>query len=227
MWKVMSAHETPLLRRLRSENLAGLSAGRWRWGRAPVPLPCVLSEDRGGGRRLEPETRLADRARSGSPVRWCRCGSSSPPSKRCLAAIGSTRWCAGAVLGAGSRKPCSNQSTARRAVAVEHVASAGWRGSVADWPTRPCGRGSPNCPPTATPSGRSPARASVDAGATSGPSGLGADAGLEVAVTAGEAGLTAAGTSSGMPPQQGRQGRRRAAQRHRDRAGQRWVRRPR
>ena len=54
MWTVMSAHETPLLRRLRTENLAGLSgrvlevgAGTGtNPGASAVPVPVTLAAPR-------------------------------------------------------------------------------------------------------------------------------------------------------------------------------------
>lgn len=63
MWTVMSAHETPLLRRLRTENLAGLSGRVLEVGAGtgtnfafyPGTVTQVIA--------LEPETRLASRAR--------------------------------------------------------------------------------------------------------------------------------------------------------------------
>lgn len=71
MWTVMSAHETPLLRRLRTENLAGLSGRVLEVGAGtgtnfefyPAEVREVVA--------LEPETRLAPKAReaaAGAPV---------------------------------------------------------------------------------------------------------------------------------------------------------------
>ena len=63
MWTVMSAHETPLLRRLRGENLAGLSGLVLEVGAGTgtnfAYYPDTVSEVIA----LEPETMLAPKAR--------------------------------------------------------------------------------------------------------------------------------------------------------------------
>lgn len=63
MWKVMSAHETPLLRRLRTENLAGLTGRVLEVGAGTGTNFALYPETVREIIALEPETRLAPIAR--------------------------------------------------------------------------------------------------------------------------------------------------------------------
>jgi protein-L-isoaspartate O-methyltransferase len=64
MWTLMSAHETPLLRRLRGENLAGLSGRVLEVGAGTGTNFAYYPDTVAEVVALEPETRLAPAARA-------------------------------------------------------------------------------------------------------------------------------------------------------------------
>lgn len=132
----MSAHETPLLRRLRTENLAGLS-GR------------VLEVGAGTGTNFahypdtvrevvacEPETRLAPKARTaaeGAPVPVTVVESTIealPDGEPFDAVVCSLVLCSVADPDVVLRQLNSVLKPGGELRYFEHVASAGWRGSV-------------------------------------------------------------------------------------------------
>lgn len=136
LWTVMSAHETPLLRRLRTENLAGLS-GR------------VLEVGAGTGTNFahypdtvrevvacEPETRLAPKARTaaeGAPVPVTVVESTIealPDGEPFDAVVCSLVLCSVADPDVVLRQLNSVLKPGGELRYFEHVASAGWRGSV-------------------------------------------------------------------------------------------------
>ncbi len=136
MWKVMSAHETPLLRRLRSENLAGLSGRVLEVGAGtgtnfafyPKTVEEVVA--------LEPETRLAPIAReaaSGAPVPVRVVESTIealPGGDRFDAVVCSLVLCSVQDPEAVLRQLNSLLKPGGELRYFEHVASAGWRGSL-------------------------------------------------------------------------------------------------
>lgn len=146
LWTVMSAHETPLLRRLRAENLAGLSgrvlevgAGTGtNFGYYPETVTEVVA--------LEPETRLVPKARAAAaaaPVPVTVIGST-------VEALADVEPFDAVVCSLVLCSVSEPESVLRQLYSVlkpggelrffEHVASPGWRGGlqrVADatvWP---------------------------------------------------------------------------------------------
>ncbi|MGV0990818.1 MAG: class I SAM-dependent methyltransferase [Mycobacterium sp.] len=147
MWTVMSAHETPLLRRLRTENLAGLSGRVLEVGAGtgtnfefyPATVREVLA--------LEPETRLAPKAREAAvaaavPVTVVESTIENLPLETELfdAVVCSLVLCSVDDPDAVLRQLNSVLRPGGELRYFEHVASPGWRGAlqkVADatlWP---------------------------------------------------------------------------------------------
>ena len=147
MWTVMSAHETPLLRRLRTENLAGLQGRVLEVGAGTGTnfefYPATVSEVVA----LEPETRLAPKAREAaatSPVPVTVIESTietMPPGTEPFdAVVCSLVLCSVDDPDSVLQQLNSVLKTGGELRYFEHVASPGWRGTlqkVADatiWP---------------------------------------------------------------------------------------------
>lgn len=136
MWTVMSAHETPLLRRLRAENLAGLSgrvlevgAGNGpNFAHYPVSVREVVA--------LEPEVMLAPRAREAAaaapvPVTVVESTIESMPAGEPFdAVVCSLVLCSVDDPEAVLRKLNSVLKPGGELRYFEHVASTGWRGGL-------------------------------------------------------------------------------------------------
>lgn len=147
LWTVMSAHETPLLRRLRTENLAGLSGRVLEVGAGtgtnfefyPDTVREVIA--------LEPETRLAPKAReaaAAAPIPVTVVESTietmPPMAEPFDAVVCSLVLCSVDDPDSVLRQLNSVLRPAGELRYFEHVASPGWRGGlqkVADatfWP---------------------------------------------------------------------------------------------
>lgn len=134
MWKVMSSHETPLLRRLRTENLAGLSGRVLEVGAGTgtnfVHYPDTVSEVVA----LEPETRLAPLAREAAsaatvPVTVVESTIESMPAAEPFdAVVCSLVLCSVEDPDNVLRQLNSVLKPGGELRFFEHVASPGWRG---------------------------------------------------------------------------------------------------
>lgn len=136
VWTMMSAHETPLLRRLRSENLAGLSGRVLEVGAGtgtnfalyPTSVTEVVA--------LEPEVRLAPHAReaaAAAPVAVTVIEStveSMPAGEPFDAVVCSLVLCSVAEPPSVLRQLHSLLKPGGELRYFEHVASPGWRGGL-------------------------------------------------------------------------------------------------
>ncbi len=140
MWTVLSAHETPLMRRLRTENLAGLrgrvleiGAGTGtNFGFYPDTVTEVVA--------VEPEVRLAPHAREAAaaapvPVTVVEStietlDSDGPAAEPFDAAVCSLVLCSVEDPEAVLRQVNSALKPGGELRYFEHVASPGWRGTV-------------------------------------------------------------------------------------------------
>jgi SAM-dependent methyltransferase len=136
MWTVMSAHETPLLRRLRTENLAGLSGRVLEVGAGtgtnfafyPTSVREVVA--------VEPETRLAPIAREAAagapvPVRVVESTIEAlPEDEQFDAVVCSLVLCSVEDPNGVLRQLNSLLRPGGELRFFEHVASSGWRGSL-------------------------------------------------------------------------------------------------
>ena len=136
LWTVMSAHETPLLRRLRTENLAGLSgrvlevgAGTGtNFAQYPDTVTLVVA--------VEPETRLAPKARQAAadapvPVSVVESTIETLPGGELFdAAVCSLVLCSVEDPDAVLRQLHSMLKLGGELRYFEHVASPGWRGML-------------------------------------------------------------------------------------------------
>ena len=136
LWTVMSAHETPLLRRLRTENLAGLSGRVLEVGAGtgtnfafyPDTVTQVIA--------LEPETRLAPKAREAAaqapvPVAVIESTIESMPDTELFdAVVCSLVLCSVDDPEEVLRQLNSVLKPGGELRYFEHVASSGWRGSL-------------------------------------------------------------------------------------------------
>ena len=136
LWTVMSAHETPLLRRLRTENLAGLSGRVLEVGAGtgtnfafyPDTVTQVIA--------LEPETRLAPKAREAAaqapvPVAVIESTIESMPDTELFDAV----VCSLVLCSVDDPEEVLHQLNSVLKPGgelryFEHVASSGWRGSL-------------------------------------------------------------------------------------------------
>lgn len=136
MWTVMSAHETPLLRRLRSENLAGLSGRVLEVGAGTGTNFAFYPETVREVVAVEPETRLAPIAREAAiaapvPVRVVESTIEALPDREEFdAVVCSLVLCSVEDPDAVLRQLNSLLKPGGELRYFEHVASAGWRGSV-------------------------------------------------------------------------------------------------
>lgn len=146
MWTVMSAHETPLMRRLRSENLAGLSGRVLEVGAGTGTNFAFYPDTVREVVALEPETRLAPKAReaaASAPVPVTVIESTIEAlsdGEEFDAVVCSLVLCSVEDPEAVLRQLNSVLKPGGELRYFEHVASSGWRGSlqrVADatmWP---------------------------------------------------------------------------------------------
>jgi SAM-dependent methyltransferase len=146
LWTVMSAHETPLLRRLRTENLAGLAGRVLEVGAGTGTNFALYPETVREVVALEPETRLAPKAREAAaaahvPVTVLESTIETMPETEPFdAVVCSLVLCSIGDPQAVLRQLNSVLKPGGELRYFEHVASSGWRGSlqrVADatlWP---------------------------------------------------------------------------------------------
>ncbi len=136
MWSVMSAHETPVLRRLRTENLAGLSGRVLEVGAGTgtnfAHYPPTVSEVIA----LEPEIQLAPKARQAAadapvPVTVIESTIEGMPAAEPFdAVVCSLVLCSVGDPEAVLRQLNSVLKPGGELRYFEHVASSGWRGSL-------------------------------------------------------------------------------------------------
>ena len=136
LWMLLSAHETPLLQRLRAENLAGLSGRVLEVGAGtganfahyPSAVRQVIA--------LEPEIQLAPRAREAAatapvPVTVIESTIETLPDTEPFdAVVCSLVLCSVGDLSAVLRQLYSMLKTEGQLRFFEHVASPGWRGGL-------------------------------------------------------------------------------------------------
>lgn len=146
LWTVMSAHETPLMRRLRAENLAGLSGRVLEVGAGTGTNFAFYPDTVTEVVALEPETRLAPVAREAAvvaPVPVTVIESTiefMPDAEPFDAVVCSLVLCSVEDPDGVLRQLNSVLKPGGELRYFEHVASTGWRGSlqrVADatvWP---------------------------------------------------------------------------------------------
>jgi SAM-dependent methyltransferase len=136
LWSVMSAHETPLLRRLRAENLAGLSGRVLEVGAGTGTNFAFYPDTVREVVALEPETRLAPKAREAAaaasvPVTVIESTIEALPAGEPFDAV----VCSLVLCSVGSpdmvlRQLNSVLKSGGELRYFEHVASSGWRGSL-------------------------------------------------------------------------------------------------
>jgi SAM-dependent methyltransferase len=136
MWTVMSAHETPLLRRLRGENLAGLSGRVLEVGAGTGTNFAYYPEAVAQVVALEPEARLAPVAREAAaatlvPITVIESTIETMPATEPFdAVVCSLVLCSVADPDTVLRQLNSILKPGGELRYFEHVASAGWRGGV-------------------------------------------------------------------------------------------------
>lgn len=136
LWMVMSAHETPLLHRLRTENLAGLSGRVLEVGAGTGTNFALYPETVTEVVALEPETRLVPKAREAAA------GASVPVSviASTVEALGEVQPFDAVVCSLVLCSVEDPEAVLRQLNSIlkpggelryfEHVASAGWRGTM-------------------------------------------------------------------------------------------------
>ena len=136
MWTVMSAHETPLLRRLRGENLAGLSGRVLEVGAGTGTNFAYYPDTVEQVVALEPETRLAPVAREAAagvsvPVTVIESTIETMPTAEPFdAVVCSLVLCSVDDPDAVLHQLNSVLKPGGELRYFEHVASAGWRGGL-------------------------------------------------------------------------------------------------
>lgn len=136
MWTVMSAHETPLMRRLRADNLAGLSGRVLEVGAGTGTNFAFYPDTVREVIALEPETRLAPKAREAAatasvPVTVIESTIEALPDGEPFdAAVCSLVLCSVDDPEAVLRQLNSVLKPGGELRYFEHVASSGWRGSL-------------------------------------------------------------------------------------------------
>lgn len=134
LWTVMSAHETPLLRRLRSENLAGLRGRVLEVGAGTGTNFALYPDTVTDVVALEPETRLVPKAReaaSAAPVPVTVINSTVEAmgeSEPFDAVVCSLVLCSVVDPGHVLRQLNSLLKPGGELRYFEHIASPGWRG---------------------------------------------------------------------------------------------------
>jgi SAM-dependent methyltransferase len=136
LWTVMSAHETPLLRRLRGESLAGLSGRVLEVGAGTGTNFAYYPDTVREVMALEPETRLAPKAREAAaqapvPVTVIESTIESMPDTELFdAVVCSLVLCSVDDPEGVLRQLDSVLKPGGELRYFEHVASSGWRGSL-------------------------------------------------------------------------------------------------
>jgi len=136
LWTVMSAHETPLLRRLRGESLAGLSGRVLEVGAGTGTNFAYYPDTVREVMALEPETRLAPKAREAAaqapvPVTVIESTIESMPDTELFdAVVCSLVLCSVDDPEGVLRQLNSVLKPGGELRYFEHVASSGWRGSL-------------------------------------------------------------------------------------------------
>lgn len=136
LWRVMSAHETPLLHRLRAENLAGLSGRVLEVGAGTGTNFAFYPDTVGEVVALEPETHLAPEARRAAaaasvPVTVIESTIEALPDGEPFdAVVCSLVLCSVVEPEAVLRQLNSVLKPGGELRYFEHVASSGWRGSL-------------------------------------------------------------------------------------------------
>lgn len=136
LWTMMSAHETPLLKRLRAENLEGLSGRVLEVGAGTGSNFAFYPDTVTEVVALEPETRLAPIAReatAAAPVPVTVIESTietMPPGEPFDAVVCSLVLCSVEDPEGVLRQLNSVLRPGGELRYFEHVASAGWRGAV-------------------------------------------------------------------------------------------------
>lgn len=136
MWTVMSAHETPLMRRLREENLAGLSGRVLEVGAGTGTNFAFYPHSVDEVVAVEPETRLAPRAREAAaaapvPVTVIESTIEALPVGESFDAV----VCSLVLCSVEDPETVLHQLNSLLKPGgelrfFEHVASSGWRGSL-------------------------------------------------------------------------------------------------
>lgn len=136
LWTVMSSHETPLLRRLRAENLAGLSGRVLEVGAGTGTNFALYPGSVREVVALEPETMLAPKAREAAataavPVRVVESTIEAMPAGEPFdAVVCSLVLCSVGEPEAVLRQLNSVLKPGGELRYFEHVASPGWRGAL-------------------------------------------------------------------------------------------------
>ena len=166
-WTVMSAHESGVMKKLRKENLAGLTGRVLEVGAGTGTNFAFYPDTVTEVVALEPETRLAPHAKQAAasapvPVTVIESTIETMPAAEPFdAVVCSLVLCSVEDPDGVLRQLNSVLKPGGELRYFEHIASRAGAADCSGWPTRRSGRGWPaTATPTGKPSGRSPARAS-------------------------------------------------------------------